>query len=135
MKLLQCSSNIGLLFINLTNIQMDKRTFLRKINNCINNMGTPKVYHPKRMKPKWLSLTTNKEKMEALEGWIMSKKPSLGFKRLVNSGLAEKTLESIIIQNKECERFFSESNVRKHCIDKFMLFKKGKEYLISIGIV
>ncbi len=87
------------------------------------------------MKPKWLSLKTNQEKMEALEKWIMTDKPSIGFKRLVGKGLAEKTLEAVIVSYPECSRFFKSENVREHCIDKFRLFLKGKEFVKSKDLV
>lgn len=111
--------------------QISKTRFIQIVDNCIQNMGTKGVYHPKRLKPKWNSLTKNSEKLALLEKYVTNKKSSVGFKKLIKVKLCQKTLEAIIVENPNCVDYLSSSDVRSVCIEKFSKYINGREYLIQ----
>ncbi|WP_407556504.1 hypothetical protein [Winogradskyella sp. 4-2091] len=57
--------------IELTGIEIEpketkslsKKQLIRIIDERVQNMGTKGVYHPKRLKPKWNSLTDDTKKL------------------------------------------------------------------------
>lgn len=113
---------------------MTKAQLVKVIDNRIQNMATKGVYYPRRLKPKWNSLTKVNEKLELFEKYLDSETSSIGFLRLLKVNLPNKTLESIIIDDPSYVDLLSIDNPYQKCIDKFKKYKNGKDYLISKGI-
>lgn len=53
--------------------RISKTHLIQIVDDCIQNMGTKGVYHPKRLKPKWNSLTENSEKLALFEKYVTNK--------------------------------------------------------------
>ena len=106
-----------------------KKQFIKLIDDKIQNMGVKKVYHPKRLKPKWNTLTTDKQRLVLFESYISKKEASIGFNKLVSVNLCHKTLEAILIENPDVVKFLSSENLLQHCIDKFNRYDNGINYL------
>ncbi|WP_339695866.1 hypothetical protein [uncultured Marixanthomonas sp.] len=113
---------------------MTKTQLVKIIDNRIQNMATKGVYYPRRLKPKWDSLKKVSEKIELFEKYLDSSTSSIGFLRLMKVNLPNKTLESIIIENKSCCDILSIDDPYQKCINKFKKYKNGKDYLIIKGI-
>lgn len=123
--------------IQLTGIDMESRTnrrisrqqFIRIIDERIQNMGTKGVYHPKRLKPKWNSLTDDSEKLELFEKYITNKESSIGFLKLIKVNLCHKTLEAIVIEYPTSVEYLTSNDIKSICVDKFSKYDNGKRYL------
>lgn len=113
---------------------MTKAQLVKVIDNRIQNMVTKGVYYPRRLKPKWDSLTKVNEKLELFEKYLDTETSSIGFLRLMKVNLPNKTLESIIIDDPSCIDLLNIDNPYQKCVDKFKKYKNGKDYLISKGI-
>ena len=113
---------------------MQVKDIVKIIDDRIESMGTKGVYFPKRMRPKWRSLTTDKQKMAFFERYISYPKPSLGFIKLVEKNLCPKTLEAIIIESPEVADSLESENVLQLCKHKFMKFEHGQQYLESMNV-
>jgi len=113
---------------------MTKAQLVKVIDNRIQNMATKGVYYPRRLKPKWDSLTKVNEKLELFEKYLDNENSSIGFLRLLKVNLPNKTLESIIIEDPSCCDLLNIEDGYQKCIDKFNKYNNGKEYLISLGI-
>lgn len=113
---------------------MTKAQLVRVIDNRIKNMATKGVYYPRRLKPKWDSLTKMNEKLELFEKYLDSETSSIGFLRLLKVNLPNKTLESIIIEDPSCCDLLKIEDGYQKCVNKFKKYKNGKDYLISKGI-
>ena len=108
---------------------MTKKQFIKLIDDRIQNMGVKGVYHPKRLKPKWNTLTTDKQKLVLFENYISKKDASIGFNKLVSVKLCNKTLEAILIESPDVVKFLSSEDLLQHCIDKFNRYENGVNYL------
>lgn len=117
-----------------TATKMTKKQLIKLIDDRIQNMGTKDVYHPKRLKPKWNSLTNDKDKLALFESYLSKKESSIGLRKLIEVNLCHKTLEAIIIENVEAIKWLSSDGLLQNCINKFNRYKNGKEYLKSKGI-
>jgi hypothetical protein len=121
--------------LELTGIDFNQKKTLARlikiIDDKINNMSTKGVYHPRRLQPKWQSLTSNKQKLDLFRRYMTAPTSSIGFLRLINCNLPSKTLESIIIDYPEFESLIAIDRLRQKCIDKFKLYDSGKDYLRS----
>ena len=111
---------------------MKKQELIEIIDQKIQNMGTPKVYHPKRLKPHWNSLKTDTEKLNLFEKYISNPKVSKGFDSLLKAKLCSKTLEAIILETPEASKHLSE-DYTKVCEAKFKKYKSGKSFLQSLN--
>ncbi len=115
--------------------QKSLEQLIKIIDNKINNMSTKGVYHPRRLKPKWFSLKTNKQKLELFRKYMKAPTSSIGFLRLIEVNLPSKTMESIIIEHPEFEKLINIDGLRQKCIDKFKLYENGKLYLKEKGLI
>ncbi|WP_417364263.1 hypothetical protein [Galbibacter sp.] len=113
---------------------MTKAQLVKIVDSRIQNMATKGVYYPRRLKPKWDSLSKINEKLELFEKYLNAETSSIGFVRLMKVNLPEKTLESIIIDNPNCCDLLTENNIQAKCLAKFKKYKNGVEYLKSKGI-
>ncbi|MBU2926717.1 hypothetical protein [Winogradskyella psychrotolerans] len=113
---------------------ISKKQLIRIIDERVQNMGTKGVYHPKRLKPKWNSLTDDNEKLELFEKYVTSKESSIGFLKLIKVNLCHKTLEAVIIEFPTSIEYLKSNKVKSICIDKFSKYNHGKQYLIENGI-
>lgn len=113
---------------------MKVKDIVKIIDDRIENMGTKGVYFPKRMRPKWRSLTTDKQKMAFFERYISYEKPSLGFIKLVEKNLCQKTLEAIIIESPEIADALESENILQLCKHKFMKYEHGRQYLEDMKV-
>ncbi len=113
---------------------MTKKQLIKIIDDRIQNMGTKGVYHPKRLKPKWNSLTTDKRRLELFEKYLSKKETSIGLYKLIEVNLCHKTLEAIVIENFEALKHLSTDGLLQICIDKFNRYENGKKYLKGKGI-
>ena len=113
---------------------MQVKNIVKIVDDRIEKMGTKGVYFPKRMRPKWRSLTTDKQKMAFFERYISYEKPSLGFTRLVEKNLCQKTLEAVIIELPEVADSLESQNVLQLCKHKFMKYENGQQYLESMKV-
>lgn len=113
---------------------MTKTQLVEIIDNRIQNMATKGVYYPRRLKPKWDSLTKINEQLQLFEKYIDNDTSSIGFLRLIKVNLPNKTLESIIIENKSCSSLLTIADPYQKCVNKFKKYKNGEDYLISRGI-
>jgi len=113
---------------------MTKKQLIKLIDDRIQNMGTKGVYHPKRLKPKWNSLTKDSDKLELFERYLSKPDISIGLRKLISVNLCEKTLEAIVIENLDAVKLLTSDGLLQNCIDKFMKYENGKEYLKSKGI-
>ncbi len=113
---------------------MTKAQLVKIVDSRIQNMATKGVYYPRRLKPKWDSLSKVNEKLELFEKYLNTETSSIGFVRLMKVNLPEKTLESIIIDNPNCIDLLTENNIQAKCLAKFKKYKNGEEYLKSKGI-
>lgn len=113
----------------------DLQKFINILNDKIINMSTKDVYHPRRLLPKWLSLESNEEKLELFRKYMKAPTSSIGFLRLIEVNLPNKTMESIIIDHPEFESLIKIEGLRQKCIDKFRLYKNGKLYLKERGLI
>lgn len=111
-----------------------KQQLIKLIDNRIQNMGTKGVYHPKRLKPKWNSLTNDEDKMELFEKYLSNPHTSIGLYKLIEVNLCHKTLEAIIIEDLTAIKWLSSDGLLQNCINKFNKYKNGKEYLKTKGI-
>lgn len=109
----------------------DLQKFIDILDDKIINMSIKGVYHPRRLLPKWLSLKSNKEKLELFRKYMKAPTSSIGFLRLMEVNLPNKTMESIIIDHPEFEDLIGISGLRHKCKNKFKLYKNGKAYLKS----
>ncbi len=114
--------------------KLTKAQLIKIIDDRIQNMGTKGVYHPKRLKPKWNSLTNDKDKLALFENYLSKKEISIGLRKLIDVNLCHKTLEAIVIDDIEALKWLSSDGLLQNCIDKFMKYENGKDYLISKGI-
>jgi len=108
---------------------MTKAQLIKIIDDRIQNMATKGVYYPRRLKPKWDSLSKPNEKIALFTSYLQSKTSSIGFIRLMNVGLPYKTLESIIIEYPDASNLLGIDGIRDNCINKFKRYQSGKEYL------
>lgn len=108
---------------------MKTNDILKIVNDRIENMGTKGVYYPRRIKPKWNSLKSEKEKMRLFEKLVSSETPSIGFRNLVRKNLCSKTLEAILFEKPEIEKNFQTKDVLNICRSKFIKYKNGEAYL------
>ncbi len=113
---------------------MTKKQLIKIIDDRIQNMGTKGVYHPKRLKPKWNSLTNDKDRLVLFEKYLSNKDTSIGLRKLIEVNLCHKTLEAIIIEDSNVLKWLSSDSLMQNCIDKFSKYKNGKDYLKSKGI-
>lgn len=113
---------------------MTKKQLIKLIDDRIQHMATKGVYHPKRLKPKWNSLTNDKDRLQLFETYLNKKEPSIGLRKLISVNLCHKTLEAILIEHPDCVKWLSSDTLYQNCIDKLKLFDNGKEYLKSKGI-
>ena len=121
----------------VTGIDISKpslKQFIKLVDKKINDMSTKGVYHPRRLKPKWENLTNSKDKLELFTKYMKASTSSIGFIRLIEVNLPNKTLESILIDYPQYESLIEIEGVRERCIKKFKAYKNGKEYLKSKGI-
>jgi hypothetical protein len=116
------------------NNPISKRNLIRIIDERIQNMGTKGVYHPKRLKPKWNSITDNNKKLELFEKYVTSRESSIGFLKLIKVNLCQKTLEAILIEYPTCLEYLKSREARSICIAKFSKYDNGRQYLIEKGI-
>ena len=114
------------------NLEVER--FIKAIDDRIQNMGTKGVYHPKRLKPKWNSLSNNEDKLALFKKYISKKESSIGFLKLVSVNLCDKTLEAILLEKPSWAKFFSSTELRRICIEKFKRYENGKAYLRNKGI-
>lgn len=117
-----------------TSTKMTKKQLIKLIDDRIQNMGTKGVYHPKRLKPKWNSLTNDNEKLALFESYLSKKESSIGLMKLIEVNLCHKTLEAIVIEDLQALKWLSSDGLLQNCIDKFMKYENGREYLKSKGI-
>ncbi len=108
---------------------MKTSEILKIVGDRIDNMGTKGVYYPRRIKPKWKSLKSEKEKMQLFEKLVSSPEPSIGFRSLVRKNLCSKTLEAILFENPEIEKSFKTKDVLDNCKKKFIKYKNGEAFL------
>lgn len=111
---------------------MTTKQLIKLIDKCIRNMAVKGVYYPRRILPKWDSLTNDKDKLAYFEKIINSKKVSTGFERLVGKNLCEKTLEAIIIHHPEAVDLIKGDNILDNCIHKFSKYDYGKTFLKDV---
>jgi len=133
----QIDSNTELTVINIkpiSNNKLTKKQLIKIIDERIQNMGTKGVYHPKRLKPKWNSLTDDKSKLQLFEKYITNKDSSIGFLKLIKVNLCHKTLEAIVIEYPSASDYLTSRDSRLICIDKFSRYSNGKKYLNEKGI-
>ena len=62
---------------------MTKAQLIKLVDSCIQNMATKGVYYPRRLKPKWDSLSKPNEKMELFLKYVSNETPSIGFRSLI----------------------------------------------------
>lgn len=117
-----------------TSKPISKKQLIKIIDDRIQNMGTKGVYHPKRLKPKWNSLTNDSDKLSLFENYLSSKETSIGLYKLIKVNLCHKTLEAIVIEDLTAIRWLSSDSLLQNCINKFNKYKNGKEYLKLKGI-
>lgn len=108
--------------------------FIKVVDDKIANMSTKGVYHPRRLKPKWYSLTSDQDKLGLFKKYMKDPTSSIGFIRLIDVNLPSKTLESIIIEHPQFESLIEIDNLLQKCIDKFKLYENGKTYLKLKGL-
>lgn len=134
---IQLDSKIKLTEIDITtkvSNQLSLKRLIKIIDDRIQQMGTKDIYHPKRLKPKWNSLTDDAEKIALFEKHVTTKESSIGFLKLVNVNLCHKTLEAIIIEYPKAISFLSNNEARIICINKFSKYNYGKQYLLEKGV-
>ena len=124
--------------LELTNIDFSQNLELSKllkiVDDKIRNMSTKGVYHPRRLLPKWSSLKSNKQKLELFKKYMKAPTSSIGFLRLIEVNLPNKTLESVIIEHPHFESLIGIDGLKQKCIDKFMLYENGRLYLEQKGL-
>ncbi len=108
---------------------MTTKQLIKLIDKCIRNMAVKGVYYPRRILPKWDSLTNDKDKLAYFEKIINSKKVSTGFDRLVEKNLCEKTLEAIIVQHPEAVDLINGKDILDNCVQKFSKYAHGRTFL------
>lgn len=108
---------------------MTEKKLIRVIDTHIQNMGTNRVYHPNRLKPKWNSLKSNDVRLELFIDYVSRIKPSVGLIKLVEYNLCEKTLEAVYIDNFGLHPILSSSDILENCKTKFYKFKNGRRYI------
>tara|TARA_B100000953_G_scaffold299252_1_gene298593 strand:- start:151 stop:495 length:345 start_codon:yes stop_codon:yes gene_type:complete len=113
---------------------MRNSEIVKIIDDRIENMGTKGVYYPRRIKPKWKSLKSDKEKLELFERYVTSKEASIGFRSLVQKNLCSKTLEAILIEQPEIEKVLKTKNASTICKSKFQKYKNGEAYLKQVNV-
>tara|TARA_R110002049_G_scaffold252744_1_gene428021 strand:- start:438 stop:1070 length:633 start_codon:yes stop_codon:yes gene_type:complete len=113
---------------------LSKKQLIKIIDSRIQNMGTKGVYHPKRLKPKWNSLTNDSDKLSLFEKYITNKDSSIGFLKLIEVNLCHKTLEAIVIEHPTVINYLKSQNVKDLCICKFSKYENGRAYLIKNNI-
>ena len=117
-----------------TSKPITKKQLIKLIDDRIQHMGTKGVYHPKRLKPKWNSLTNDNDRLALFEKYLANKDTSIGLRKLIEVNLCHKTLEAIVIDDLSALKCLSSDGLLQNCIDKFMKYENGKEYLKSKGI-
>lgn len=113
---------------------MKNSEIVKIVDDRIENMGTKGVYYPRRIKPKWNSLNSDKEKLELFEKYVSSKDASIGFRSLVKKNLCSKTLEAILFEKPEIASILSEKDVMAVCLEKFKKYKNGEAYLKQMKV-
>ena len=113
---------------------MDKRKLLRHVSKVIDQMGTPKVYSPNRLKPKWKALSKDSDRFKLFLDYINNPKPSIGFEKLVLNNYCHKTLEAILIEHPEFQVFMKSKYSIINCVNKFKRYENGFDYLRAKGI-
>lgn len=129
----QLDSNTELTNIDIT-AKPRLKQFIKLVDKKINEMSTKGVYHPRRLKPKWDGLTSDKDKLELFTKYLKAPTSSIGFIRLTTVNLPNKTLESILIDYPQYESLINIEGVRQKCIAKFRVYENGREYLKSKGL-
>jgi hypothetical protein len=120
--------------VKTTSKAITKKQLIKLIDDRIQNMGTKGVYHPKRLKPKWNSLTNDEDRLALFEKYLANKDTSIGLRKLIEVNLCHKTLEAIIIDDLTVLKWLSSDGLLQNCINKFNNYKNGKDYLKSKGI-
>ncbi len=113
---------------------MTEKNLIRIIDSRIQNMGTTGVYHPKRLKPKWNSLTSDKDKIKLFEKYLLKKQISIGLKKLMEVNLCHKTLEAIPFEYPKSLQLLSDEITLSLCIDKLSKHENGINYLVEKGL-
>ncbi|MCB0745913.1 MAG: hypothetical protein KDC90_00485 [Ignavibacteriae bacterium] len=111
-----------------------KKQLIKLIDSRIQNMGTKGVYHPKRLKPKWDSLSDDGDRLALFEKYLANKDTSIGLRKLIAVNLCHKTLEAIVIDDLTTLKWLSSDGLLQNCINKFNKYKNGRDYLKSKGI-
>lgn len=119
----------GIDMVGRTNRRISRQQLIRIIDERIQNMGTKGVYHPKRLKPKWNSLTDDSKKLELFEKYVTNKESSIGFLKLIKVNLCHKTLEAIVIEYPTSVEYLTSNGIKTICVDKFSKYDNGKRYL------
>ena len=130
----QLDQDVELTGIDLAQRAISKKQLIKLIDERIQNMSTKGVYHPKRLKPKWNSLTNDDEKLALFGKYVLNREVSIGLRKLVKVNLCEKTLEAIVIDHPNAMHHVTSENVTGICIEKLLKYKNGRDYLKSKGI-
>ena len=117
-----------------TSKPITKNQLIKLIDDRIQNMGTKGVYHPKRLKPKWNSLTNDEDRLALFEKYLSNKDTSIGLRKLIEVNLCHKTLEAIVIDDLSALKWLTSDGLLQNCITKFNKYKNGREYLKTKGI-
>lgn len=125
--------------VQLTDVDMgskqDIKALVKIIDEKINNMSTKGVYHPRRLQPKWQRLQNDNERLDLFRKYMKAPTSSIGFIRLIDVNLPQKTLESIVVEHPEFEQLIGIDNLKQKCIDKFKLYENGRSYLQVKAII
>lgn len=108
---------------------MTPKKLVKIIDARIQDMGTKGVYHPRRLKPKWNSLTNDSDKLKLFEKYISNNVSSIGLLKLIDVNLCHKTLESILIEHPNSSKLLASNICLDICIDKFSKYQNGRAYL------
>ena len=108
---------------------MTKPQLIKIIDERIENMATKSVYYPRRLKPKWKSLSKQTEKLDLFESYLKNSTSSIGFIRLMNVKLPSKTLESIIFDYPDAINLLKDKSIINNCIQKFKRYSCGEDYI------
>lgn len=134
----QLDSDTQLTMINMQkNNQQNvsqKTQLIQLIDDRVQNMGVKGVYHPKRLKPKWNSLIDDDKKLALFEKYVTNKESSIGFLKLVQVNLCEKTLEAVVIEHAEIINYVENKQIKEICVSKFLKYQNGNQYLKKHGI-
>ncbi|MDG3582953.1 hypothetical protein [Galbibacter pacificus] len=117
----------------MTGKKITMKQLIKLIDTCIENMATKRVYYPRRLKTKWISLIDDSDKLVMFEEYLSKKTISIGLDKLMSVDLCHKTLEAVLLENLGVLGWLSKKEILQNCINKLSKHENGRMYLKANG--